>query len=88
MHEGFPTQSRCLSRILCLWRLSEVDRTCTEAENSERCFCSAIAGEAKWWHREGGGEGGDVIANGPKKDLARFFSFRPFAGIHGQADGG
>ena len=55
-----------------MWRLSEVDRTCTEAENSERCFCSAIAGVAKWWHLEGGGggEGGDVIA-----------------GIHGQANG-
>ena len=70
LHEGFPTQSRCLSGIPCLWRLSEVDGTCTEAENIERCFCSAIAGVAKWWHREGGGggggggEGGDVIANG------------------------
>ena len=75
-----------------MWRLGEVDRTCTEAENSERCFCSAIVGVAKLWHREGGGgdgsEGGDVIANGRhEKDLARFFSFRPFTGIHGQANG-
>ena len=65
LHEGFAAQSRCLSRMLCLRRLSEVDGTCAEAENSERCFCSTIAGVAKWWHREGsgggGGEGEDVL---------------------------
>ena len=66
---------RCLSGVLCLWRLGEIDGTCTEAENSERCFCSAIVGVAKWWHREGGGGGGecgDVIANGRnEKELCR-----------------
>ena len=32
--------------------------------------------------------GGDKIGNGRnEKDIARCFSFRPFAGIHGQANG-
>ena len=45
---------------LCSQRLIEVGGTCTEAEDSERYLCGAIAGMA---HREGGGgcgEGGDV----------------------------
>ena len=92
LHEGFPTQSRFLSGNLCLWRLSEVGGICAEAENSERCLSGAIAGMVEWWHPEGGGggggEGGDEIANGRnEKDLARCFSFRPFVGIHGQANG-
>ena len=59
---------------MCLWGLSEVDGTCTEAENSERGFCSAIAGVAKWWHREeggGGGEDGDATVNGRMKRTSR-----------------
>ena len=32
LHEGFPTQCRFLSGILCLWRLTEIDGTCGEAE--------------------------------------------------------
>ena len=30
----------------------EVGGTCTEAGDSEHCFC------AEWWHHEGGGGGG------------------------------
>ena len=69
-HKGFPTQRQCLGRILCLQRLIEVGRTCTEVEDSERCFCGATAGRAEWWHREGrcgGGEGED--AKGPRELL-------------------
>ena len=58
-----------------MWRLSEVDGTCAEAENSERCFCSTIAGVAKWWHLEGGGGGGgegeNVLQTVRQTDVSR-----------------
>ena len=86
LHEGFLTKSRCLSGIFCLWRLTEVDGTCIKAEDSERCFCGAIAGVAEWWHREGGGGGGEG------RDVRRtlrdpFYFVRSQGYIHGQADG-
>ena len=50
----------------------EAGGTCTETEDSERCYCGAIAGMAEWRHCEGGSAG----CGGGGENMKRTFLFR------------